>query len=169
MWFRSATRGRWSTALPSSNRIILGVADWGLISQRRSRGRSRSSMTRRCKRWAVIRAAGCFFLVWASGLASPWPWRTCWSLWNSRTCLSYEDYVGAAALKRQGKKKWRQRVNKIIQLLRVAMQTDDVVLGGGNAGLLTTLPPRARLGQNAHAFEGGYRLWTTRYSRSTHE
>ena len=82
---------------------------------------------------------------------------------------TYEDYVGAAALKRQGKKKWRQRVNKIVQLLRVAMQADYVVLGGGNARLLTTLPPRARLGQNAHAFEGGYRLWTTRYSGSTHE
>jgi hypothetical protein len=47
-------------------------------------------------------------------------------------------------------------VTWIVQLLRVAMQADYVVLGGGNARLLTTLPPRARLGQNAHAFEGGY-------------
>ena len=60
-------------------------------------------------------------------------------------------------------------VTWIVQLLRVAMQADYVVLGGGNARLLTTLPPRAHPGQNAHALEGGYRLWTTRYSGSTHE
>lgn len=77
---------------------------------------------------------------------------------------SYEEYVGATALKRKGKKKWRHRVNKIVQLLRVAMQADYVVLGGGNAKLLTTLPPRVRRGQNAYAFTGGYRLWTKPYS-----
>lgn len=82
---------------------------------------------------------------------------------------SYEDYVGAKALKRKGKKKWRHRVNKIVQLFRVAMQADYVVLGGGNAKLLTKLPPRARLGQNAYAFKGGYRLWTTPYTGATHE
>jgi polyphosphate glucokinase len=82
---------------------------------------------------------------------------------------SYEDYVGAAALKRKGKKKWRHHVNKVVQRLKAAMQADYVVLGGGNARLLTKLPPGARLGQNAHAFEGGFRLWTKRYSGSTPE
>jgi polyphosphate glucokinase len=82
---------------------------------------------------------------------------------------SYEDYVGATALKRKGKKKWRHHVNKVVQLLKAATQADYVMLGGGNARLLTKLPPCARLGQNAHAFEGGYRLWTKRYSRSTPE
>jgi polyphosphate glucokinase len=82
---------------------------------------------------------------------------------------SYEDYVGATALKRKGKKKWRHRVSKVVQLLKTAIQADYVVLGGGNARLLTKLPPCARLGQNAHAFEGGYRLWTKRYSGSTPE
>jgi hypothetical protein len=56
------------------------------------------------------------------------------------------------------------RVNTIVQLLRAAMQADYVVLGGGNARLLTKLPPRARFGKNAYAFRGGYRLWTARYS-----
>jgi predicted NBD/HSP70 family sugar kinase len=82
---------------------------------------------------------------------------------------SYEDYVGATALKRKGKKKWRHRVSKVVLLLKTAIQADYVVLGGGNALLLTKLPPCARLGQNAHAFEGGYRLWTKRYSGSTPE
>jgi hypothetical protein len=32
-------------------------------------------------------------------------------------------------------------------------------LGGGNAKVLKKIPPGARLGNNAHAFRGGYRLW----------
>jgi len=72
-------------------------------------------------------------------------------------------------LKRKGKKKWRHHVNKVVQRLKAAMQADYVVLGGGNARLLTKLPPGTRLGQNAHAFEGGFRLWRKRYSGSTPE
>src|SRR5229473_2757720 len=34
-----------------------------------------------------------------------------------------------------------------------------IVVGGGNAKLLRTLPNGARLGSNANAFVGGYRLW----------
>lgn len=82
---------------------------------------------------------------------------------------SYEEYVGRTALKRKGKKKWRHRVNKIVQLLRVAMQAEYVVLGGGNAKLLTKLPPRTLLGQNELAFEGGYRLWAKPYAGATQE
>jgi len=33
------------------------------------------------------------------------------------------------------------------------------VLGGGNARLIEKLPPDTRLGDNANAFRGGYRLW----------
>lgn len=72
---------------------------------------------------------------------------------------SYEDYVGAAGLKRLGRKKWRRHVVDVIALLRNALQADDVVLGGGNAKLLDRLPVGVRLGNNAHAFIGGYRLW----------
>jgi len=36
---------------------------------------------------------------------------------------------------------------------------DDVVLGGGNALKLKELPPGARLGDNANAFTGAFRLW----------
>ena len=82
---------------------------------------------------------------------------------------SYEDYVGLAGLKRLGKKKWRRHVAKVVQQLKAAMQVDYVVLGGGNAKLLKKLPPGTRLGNNADAFQGGYRLWTKLYSGSTHE
>jgi len=41
------------------------------------------------------------------------------------------------------------------------------VLGGGNARLLKKMPPNTRVGDNAKAFQGGYRLWTKLYSGST--
>lgn len=72
---------------------------------------------------------------------------------------TYEDYVGAAGLKRSGKKKWRRHVAEVIALLKGALQADDVVVGGGNARLLDTLPSGVRLGTNANAAIGGYRLW----------
>ncbi|MGA8754691.1 ROK family protein [Candidatus Deferrimicrobium sp.] len=81
---------------------------------------------------------------------------------------TYEDYVGLTGLERQGKKKWRHQVNEVVRQLKSAVQADYVVLGGGNARLLKTLPPGTRLGDNSNAFRGGYRLWTKRYGGSTH-
>jgi polyphosphate glucokinase len=75
---------------------------------------------------------------------------------------TYEDRVGDAALKRLGKKKWRGNVADVVTRLKAALQADDVVLGGGNAKLLRTLPKGVRLGSNANAFTGGYRLWKDR-------
>jgi polyphosphate glucokinase len=72
---------------------------------------------------------------------------------------TYEDRVGSAALKRFGKKKWRRYVADIVTRLQAALEADDVVVGGGNAKLLRTLPKGVRLGSNANAFVGGYRLW----------
>jgi polyphosphate glucokinase len=72
---------------------------------------------------------------------------------------TYEDYVGKAALKRSGKKKWRRHVADVATRLKAALEVDDVVIGGGNAKRLRTLPKGVRLGSNADAFAGGYRLW----------
>jgi polyphosphate glucokinase len=72
---------------------------------------------------------------------------------------TYEDYVGLRGLERLGKKKWRKRVIDVADRLRAALQADDVVLGGGNAKLLGEPPEGMRLGNNAWAFRGGFRLW----------
>jgi polyphosphate glucokinase len=72
---------------------------------------------------------------------------------------TYEDYVGLRGLERLGKKKWRRAVEDVAVRLKYALQADDLVLGGGNAKLLKTLPPDTRLGSNANAFIGGFRLW----------
>jgi predicted NBD/HSP70 family sugar kinase len=72
---------------------------------------------------------------------------------------TYEDYAGLRGLERLGKKRWRKHVADIITSLQAALEVDDVVVGGGNARLLKTLPKGARLGGNEHAFAGGFRLW----------
>ncbi len=72
---------------------------------------------------------------------------------------TYEDFVGERGLEKLGKKKWRKQVADVVTLLKAATQADYVVLGGGNAKLLKEPPPDARLGDNANAFRGGFRLW----------
>jgi polyphosphate glucokinase len=75
---------------------------------------------------------------------------------------TYEDYLGLRGLKRMGKKKWRRYVARIVEELQTALNTDYVVLGGGNLKKIKTLPPKTRLGANGNAFIGGYRLWSAK-------
>jgi polyphosphate glucokinase len=77
---------------------------------------------------------------------------------------TFEDDIGLAGLKRLGKKKWSHYVADVVKRLKAALQADYVVLGGGNVGLLKTLPAKARLGDNSNAFLGGSRLWKNRSS-----
>ena len=72
---------------------------------------------------------------------------------------TYEDYVGLRGLDGHGKKKWRHYVADVVALLIAALQPDDVVLGGGNVKKLKELPAGCRAGDNANAFQGGFRLW----------
>lgn len=73
---------------------------------------------------------------------------------------TYEEYLGEAGMNRLGKKKWRRHVFDVVTLLKAALVADEVVVGGGNAKHLRALPPGVRLGSNAYAFSGGFRLWT---------
>jgi polyphosphate glucokinase len=72
---------------------------------------------------------------------------------------TYEDYVGLRGLERLGRKKWQQHVCKVVRQLRDALVAEEVVLGGGNVKKLEQLPPGTRLGTNANAFVGGFRIW----------
>jgi predicted NBD/HSP70 family sugar kinase len=72
---------------------------------------------------------------------------------------TFEDYVGERGLERLGKKKWRAAVAETVDRLATALEVDYVVLGGGNTKKLGALPANARLGANANAFVGGFRLW----------
>ena len=72
---------------------------------------------------------------------------------------TYEDYLGVAGLERLGKHKWRKHVMTVIDLFLAALEVDYVILGGGNARHMNKLPKHVRLGSNANAFKGGFRLW----------
>jgi len=72
---------------------------------------------------------------------------------------TYEDYVGMRGLQKRGKKKWRRNVADVVSRLVTALEPDDVVIGGGNVKKLKQLPKGCRMGDNANAFRGGFRLW----------
>jgi len=72
---------------------------------------------------------------------------------------TYEDYVGTRGLARLGREKWTEHVHAVVALLKMGLQADTVVLGGGQTKKLKTLPPGVRVGDNRCAILGGLRLW----------
>jgi predicted NBD/HSP70 family sugar kinase len=79
---------------------------------------------------------------------------------------TFEEYVSEAALKRDGKKKWRKAVFDVVARLSAALQPDYVVLGGGGVDELDELPPNTRRGANTNAFVGGFRLWEPEWDQA---
>lgn len=73
---------------------------------------------------------------------------------------TYEDDLGAAALKKVGKKKWNQRLNKAIKTLDRVINYDHLFLGGGNGKKVTIeLPPNVTIASNVAGLLGGIALW----------
>ena len=72
---------------------------------------------------------------------------------------TYEEYLGESGFRDLGKRAWRRHVGRVVALFIDAFAVDYVVLGGGNSKRLDDLPPNTRLGTNANAFKGGFRLW----------
>ena len=50
-------------------------------------------------------------------------------------------------------------VEDVVERLVAALEPDYVIIGGGNADKIGTLPKTCHLGKNANAFLGGFRLW----------
>ena len=76
---------------------------------------------------------------------------------------TYDDYVGDDARKAVGKKKWSQRVLRMIDIVNTLLNYDTLYLGGGNSANLTVkLPPNVRLASNDEGILGGFRLWDDR-------
>jgi polyphosphate glucokinase len=72
---------------------------------------------------------------------------------------TFEEYLGNAGRKRLGNKRWRKHVFKVVDQVQKALEPDYIVLGGGNVKRLHELPPACRRGDNANAFDGGFRVW----------
>jgi polyphosphate glucokinase len=80
---------------------------------------------------------------------------------------TFEEVLGTRGLKKAGRKKWARRVEAATSRFVSALLVDEVVLGGGNAKKLSRLPRGCRMGHNANAFIGGFRMWEdakTRFS-----
>jgi polyphosphate glucokinase len=73
---------------------------------------------------------------------------------------TYEQYLGEAGYRSLGKRTWRRHVKLVAALFLAAFRADYIVFGGGNSKHLKELPPNTRLGDNANAFKGGFRLWS---------
>jgi polyphosphate glucokinase len=85
-----------------------------------------------------------------------------------RNGKTYEEYVGAAALKDVGKKKWNKRVQKILAQIEPTFNPRVIYLGGGNAKhLKCELPSNVKLTENIAGLLGGIALWNDAPSSST--
>lgn len=81
---------------------------------------------------------------------------------------AYDEYIGDAARRKAGKKRWNKRVEKIIGVLDSLVHYDKLWIGGGNASRLTfELPPNVATVSNDRGIEGGARLWHPRSVRET--
>ncbi len=72
---------------------------------------------------------------------------------------SLGERLGREGLEAAGDEQWQRFVTYAVDMLRHAFVADYVVLGGGNAKRMTTLPHDCRLGGNQDAFVGGRRIW----------
>lgn len=78
---------------------------------------------------------------------------------GSRSQETLAERLGKEGLRRHGRTLWEESVHKTVAVLHRAFSADYVVVGGGQADELKTLPTGARRGSNADAFTGGFRLW----------
>ena len=73
---------------------------------------------------------------------------------------TYEEYVGAKALKKIGKKKWNKRVERVVEQVLPIWNPHKLYLGGGNAKhVKLALPPNVELTSNIAGLLGGIALW----------
>ena len=72
-----------------------------------------------------------------------------------------EEVLGNPGLEYLGKKAWEREVHFCTDHLKLSFIADYIMLGGGNAKLLSKLPKGSELGHNRNAYLGGVRMWET--------
>jgi len=73
---------------------------------------------------------------------------------------TYDEYLGVAALDRIGKRRWRRRVARMLEQLRVLVNFDALYIGGGDARLIDfDLAADTHIVPNSAGLTGGVRLW----------
>ena len=73
---------------------------------------------------------------------------------------TYEQVVSDSELKNVGRKRWRRRIQLVIDTLEQIFNYDNLYIGGGNARKLTgPFAPNVRVFSNVEGLAGGTRLW----------
>jgi polyphosphate glucokinase len=73
--------------------------------------------------------------------------------------MTYDEYIGDAALEKEGDSHWNERVQRVLTILRVLTNFDVLYLGGGNAKKVDSLPADVVRGSNEAGLLGGVKLW----------
>jgi polyphosphate glucokinase len=77
-----------------------------------------------------------------------------------REGLSYNDFIGTAALEQSGVSEWRRRVATVVEVVDALTRFDRLYLGGGNARLLDpSVDDRVTIVDPMAATRGGAGLW----------
>ena len=77
-----------------------------------------------------------------------------------RTGKDYDQYVGNAALKAAGRKRWNKRLARALGCVRGLTNYDLLYIGGGNArNIRLELDENVRIVPNEAGITGGVRLW----------
>lgn len=75
---------------------------------------------------------------------------------------TYEEQLGRAALDKEGKKKWNNRLEKAIANLDHLFNYDFLYIGGGEAKNINfDLPSNAKIVPNVSGLLGGIKLWAS--------
>ncbi len=73
---------------------------------------------------------------------------------------TYDMYIGNAALRAIGRKRWNRRVRTAIDFIKTLTSSDTLYIGGGNARhVKLRLPENVRIVSNEAGITGGIRLW----------
>lgn len=77
--------------------------------------------------------------------------------------LDYDQYIGDAALKKCGRKRWNKRLSFALSCVRNLTGYDLLHIGGGNARYIRLdLEKNVRIVPNEAGITGGVRLWDAR-------
>jgi polyphosphate glucokinase len=73
---------------------------------------------------------------------------------------TYDQFIGNAAYKEVGRKRWNRRVRRALACITTLVGFDTLYIGGGNAKELDLeLPPNVHTVSNQAGITGGVRLW----------
>jgi polyphosphate glucokinase len=107
--------------------------------------------------WMVTLGTGCGTALFWNGALTP---HLEFSHHPLRKGQTYDQWLGDAARRRVGNRRWNKRVRQAVETLDRLSSFDRIYIGGGNARHVTVdLGPKARLVDNTAGILGGIRLW----------